>query len=502
MNDGDATRKLETALSMTETLFPNAVHVLAAMDVRLDDRVETAAVTPSGRILVAPAFLDALTVQQVVFVIAHELYHVLYGVFDRFDSDTPPDRRWLVNVAHDFIINDMLEKKFAEAEFYSAGGGNPLSEDPCASQSQYIPREGLFWANYASSYRRIVGRKQPPLEAFTLESLVLELERIRSELPTGNPLSRMMSAKRQERSWGARLGDVWSQLDGLGGDGSDNAESESPPQAADGTSDEEGDRDFSNILNRRPELLSEQEESELFPNESELERLSKRERIREAKELSSTREAACRALDATRGMSPGDGDAVVHALSGTWDVPWERALQKWLDDTEPPVRSWAKASRRVGDRTDVVLPGRTNDSRILNVVVDTSGSMVADLPAAFGMIQSFGKGSGIRAVRIVQCDTEVTGDDLVDIDDLASFEVKGFGGSDMSPGLLHLADDPTVEAAVVLTDGYIDYPQMEDVPFEVLWCIIGGDGTVPSFFDPGYGSVVGIPLEPIQSYRR
>ena len=502
MNDGTAARKLEIALSMAETLFPNAVHVLAAMDVRLDDRVETAAVTPSGRMLVSPAFLDALTVQQAVFIVAHELYHVLYGVFDRFDSDTPPDRRWLVNVAHDFIINDMLERKFAEAEFSCAGGDGSFAGDNHAPQSKFIPRQGLFWADYAKSYKRIVGCGQPPLETFTLESLVLELERIRSELPVGNPLSRMVSEKRQERPWGTRLGDVWDQLGGGGDEGSGSTEGEPPPQADDGTPGKEGDRDFSKILNRRPELLSEREESELFPDESELERHSKRERIREAKQLSTTREAARRGLDTMRGMLPGDGNDVVHALEGTWDVPWERALQKWLDDTEPPVRSWAKASRRVGDRTDVVLPGRANDSRILNIVVDTSGSMVDDLPAVFGMIQSFGKGSGVRAVRIVQCDTEVTGDELVDIDDLASFEVKGYGGSDMSPGLLRLADDPTVEAAVVLTDGYIDYPRKENVPFEVLWCIISRDGSVPSCFDPGYGSVVGVPHEPIQSFRR
>ena len=48
MNDASAVVKLESALSMVETLFPNAVHILAAMDVRLDDRVATAAVSASG----------------------------------------------------------------------------------------------------------------------------------------------------------------------------------------------------------------------------------------------------------------------------------------------------------------------------------------------------------------------------------------------------------------------------------------------------------------------
>ena len=53
MSDDPAAAKLETALSMVEASFPNAVSVLAAMDVLLDDRVETACVTPSGRMLVS-----------------------------------------------------------------------------------------------------------------------------------------------------------------------------------------------------------------------------------------------------------------------------------------------------------------------------------------------------------------------------------------------------------------------------------------------------------------
>jgi len=503
LNDSPAAFKLEAALAMVETLFPNAVHVLAAMDVRLDDRVGTAAVTHSGRMLVAPAFIDALTVQQVVFIVAHELYHVLYGVFDRFDSDTPPCRRWLVNVAHDFIINDMLEKKFAEAEFSSARNSTSIARNPRRSKSVYIPREGLFWADYAGSYERIVGKAQPPIETFTLESLVLELERIRGELPTGNSLARMVSAKQTEHPLGTVLGDLLGQLEEVKDkDMGTEAGRTEVTKTDDGTADDARSRDFSDILGDLPELLTEREEAELFPKETAIERHSRSMRIRDAKELSSARDALRKVQDVAHGISPGDGNAVVQALEGVWVTPWERALQKWLDDTEPPVRSWAKASRRAGDRTDVVMPGRSDESRILNIVVDTSGSMEEDLPAVFGMIQSFGKASGVRAVRIIQCDADVTGDDLVDIDDLVSFEVKGFGGSDMSPGLLRLAADPTVEAAMVITDGYIEYPPEEQVPFEILWCVISYDDTVPTCFEPGYGSIVSVPVKPIQSYGR
>jgi predicted metal-dependent peptidase len=502
LNDSSAVPKLESALSMVETLFPNAVHILAAMDVRLDDRVSTAAVTASGRMLVSPAFLDALTVHQVVFIVAHELYHILYGAFDRFDSETPPYRRWLVNVAHDFLINDMLEKKFAEAEFSGARSGTHLTETPRRSKSAYIPREGLFWTDFAASYKRIVGKDQPSLETFTLESLVLELEQIRNELPAGNSLDRMLSAKRSGRVWNTPIGDLLGRLEKKDADKDANTDGTEVPKSDGSVADAGRGHDFSNLLGDHPELLTEREEAELFPEETAIERHSRKVRIKDAKELSSARDVLHKALDVEHGVSPGDGNAVVHALEGVWATPWECALQKWLDDTEPPVRSWAKASRRAGNRTDVVMPGRSNESRILNIVVDTSGSMVDELPAVFGMIQSFGKTSGVRAVRIVQCDAGVTGDDLVDIDDLKSFEVKGFGGSDMSPGLLHLAEDPTVEAAMVITDGDIEYPPKDSVPFEVLWSIIYYDDEELAGFNPGYGRVVGIPVGPIQCYGR
>ena len=120
------------------------------------------------------------------------------------------------------------------------------------------------------------------------------------------------------------------------------------------------------------------------------------------------------------------------------------------------------------------------------------------LPAVFGMIQSFGKASGVHAARIVQCDTRVSKDELVDIDDLADYRVEGFGGSDMSPGLWRLAEDPTVGAAIVLTDGGIDFPPKETVPFDVLWCMFSPGGDT-SWFNPGYGDVIGVPIEQFET---
>ena len=344
MNDDDATYKLKTALALVETLFPNAVQPLAVIDIRLDSRVESAAVTASGRMLVSPAFLATLTLHQTVFVIAHELYHVIYGAFDRFDSDMTIHRRWLVNVAHDFIVNDMLEKKFRD-ECFSARSSTSFGKGARPSYSEYIPAQGLFWKDYAQSYKRIVGKEQPPLESFSLESLVLELEYLRDELPSGNPLNRMKSRETPDRSWDTGLGGLLDQaMKGMDG-GADGQKAEEPaaPEATEGDAEQ---RDLSDILNGLPELLTELEESELFPDETAVERAMRRSRITEASELASTRNIMSSDLAAHGGSgTSGNGNQIVKALEGNWNPPWERALQKWFDDIVQTTRSWTTGAR-------------------------------------------------------------------------------------------------------------------------------------------------------------
>ncbi len=63
--------------------------------------------------------------------------------------------------------------------------------------------------------------------------------------------------------------------------------------------------------------------------------------------------------------------------------------------------------------------------------------------------------------------------------------MSGYGGSDMTPALLALAQDPRVTAAVVITDGDITYPR-EPMPYAVLWVLPRAQ---PSF-DPPYGRVI------------
>jgi predicted metal-dependent peptidase len=161
-------------------------------------------------------------------------------------------------------------------------------------------------------------------------------------------------------------------------------------------------------------------------------------------------------------------------------------LQRWLDSVAPGPRTFYRPSRRGADRTDLVLPGRKREGWILNIVLDTSGSMADVIPRALGAIADFGEAVGVDQLRLVQCDTAVTSDRFLMPGEVGRHQITGYGGSDMSPAMRHLADDPRVEAVVVLTDGDIEYPR-EPMPYDVLW-VLSADGE-PSF-EPPYGAVI------------
>jgi predicted metal-dependent peptidase len=187
-----------------------------------------------------------------------------------------------------------------------------------------------------------------------------------------------------------------------------------------------------------------------------------------------------------RGTDAGSNNQLVTALRGLYRTPWEAALQRWLESAAPGPRTFVRPSRRGADRTDVVLPGRRREGWILNVVLDTSGSMTVELPRALGAIADFCSAAAVDQIRLVQCDTAVTSDRFLTPDELARHQITGGGGSDLSPALRYLADDSNVEAVVVLTDGEITYPP-EAMHYNVLWVL---PAAASPRFQPPYGAVI------------
>jgi predicted metal-dependent peptidase len=231
------------------------------------------------------------------------------------------------------------------------------------------------------------------------------------------------------------------------------------------------------------DVLDARRERELFPDAS----ADQAERARAIRDLATRGMALAKAVSAMRGRGADTGSSQqkVRAMRGICRTPWQVALRISLEGVAPGERTFTRASRRGSDRTDVVMPGRKRHSWMLNVVLDTSASMSDEIPFALGAIADFCDLAGVDEIRVVQCDTVVTSDEVLSPSELAEYQVSGYGGSDLTPALLTLAEDPRVTAAIVITDGEISFPS-EPVPYAVLWVLPRSQAA----FQPSYGRVI------------
>ena len=234
------------------------------------------------------------------------------------------------------------------------------------------------------------------------------------------------------------------------------------------------------------DVLADQKEREMFPADAE-DQARQKAAIDEITARGLSLAAAMKALKG-RGIGNGAMNATITALRGQLRPTWQSALQKWIESSLPGERTFTRLSRRGAERSEIVLPGRKRESWMLNVVLDTSGSMTDEIPLALGAIADFCDAAGVDQIRIIQCDTAVTSDETVSPEQLATFSVSGFGGSDLSPAMLALAEEPQVIAAVIVTDGEIAFPS-DPMPYGVLWILPVRNAVS---FNPPYGRVIGM----------
>lgn len=432
MHSDAAMQKVQQALPLVFANLPYLAGLGYAVEYRADDRVNVAAVTESGRILVNSEVFRDLPLADAAYVLAHELLHL---ALDTFGRSAGADAE-LSNYAHDYVINDLLSK---ELEMRPPLGGLHW---PGASEHSF--EQVVRWMQTNESPRI----RYAPSGSWNL-----------GQVPVDHPLG---------------LGLLGVALHNAG-------------ITADVASEKPVARPAKDPRIPSGDMIPLVLERELFG-----EPLPEIERRRELIRLTAAESAALQAL-AKRlsdkvthhpGQARGEWEHGVAALEGYYHTPWELALQRWADSIAPQARSYSRPSRRGAASSDCIRPGRIRAGWTLHIVLDTSGSMISEWPDMLGAITSFCRNAGVDQVHILQCDTEVSLDEFVDVDALTDYRIQGLGGSDMSPAMLRLADDSEVTAAVVLTDGYIDYPP-EPPPYRVLWVV-----PKPYKFQPPYGEVL------------
>ena len=116
--------KLDRAKVALVTSQPFFASILLRRGLIEDKTIPTAGVDARGNIYYNPAFIEKLEVQQIVFLLAHEVGHVIGQHASRRGARDP--KKW--NVAGDAWINDML-KAAGVGEFIEGGVDMPGSKD-------------------------------------------------------------------------------------------------------------------------------------------------------------------------------------------------------------------------------------------------------------------------------------------------------------------------------------------------------------------------------------
>ena len=454
-------QKIEMAQKNVISWFPHVTGIAAAVDLRFDERVPTAAITPTGKVLISPKFAAELDQPGLTFTLAHEYYHALYRSAERIQQ-TSPDRHRLANIAHDCLINEMLRK------VYAAHG-----------EQELIPEGTPFWEHFKEQYQPWMDRKWKPVMEYSFEELVLELDYLdknsnkKTKGKSPQPDFPEILTPEQERQL---FPDMSRETQ------------ESLEKSFNEKIDEIEKKFFPDTKKQKPS--SHQQETVEKPKKAKTGKPGK-----ESNEpLNNMQKESFRTQmrQMLMGMAGSNVSAMqIKASESKYPLELEEALQSMEDEYAFRKRTYYRMNRRDDGKSGFILKGSQKENDItLNIIVDTSGSMYfGDLfSKLFGIIESLCLSKNIENARILQCDTGVTSDETIAMSELHNYQIKGGGGSDMSPAMLKLAKDPSVKSVIILTDGYISYPDASQIPYNVWWGLTSAYGNYDDLlFKAPYG---------------
>lgn len=196
-----------------------------------------------------------------------------------------------------------------------------------------------------------------------------------------------------------------------------------------------------------------------------------------------------------QGSVPGWMVEVIADLLDAPAVPWRQVLRSLVARTLQDVErgrtrpTYAKPWRRAGslDTGGIIMPGWDTPTARVGIVLDTSGSMgTAELRSSLTEIMGV-----LRIIRhAVVAVTDVEVHQLADVRRWEQIELTGRGGTDLRVGMTALAEQH-VDAMIIVTDGYTSWPD-EAPPVPVIVVLVGED-PAPA---PPWAKAVTVPPEP------
>ena len=449
------------ALRSAGLLLPHLGGLVRIVEVVGTPLVPTAGVFLSGRIVVNPRWFLGLALPERIFVMAHEALHLALRTHERCVGT---DAR-LFNVAHDYIINDMLCTELGcpvPADGLDMPGAAERSAEQIVEELKAAAGEGAAMPSQAWSGIQLAPAG-PGTGVGTLGEALAKAgsEQTLREMQAGRIRHRRKNSK--PRTLADLVADTMNRR------AIEQAKGAPEPDMLD--------------------VLLDQIERQWFPPASTADAEARRAAVERAIDKALAL-GAWRDKITANGMKVPDETAPVagsifNAERLRAHPPWEPSMQRWLEDVAPGERTFSRPSRRQGERTDLVMPGRRREGWTLNLMLDTSGSMWSELGKLLGIIKGFCEAVGIGQVRILQCGERLETDELVEVGKLDAYRILGGYGGDLGSGFDRLTADPEVTSVIVVTDGMILFPATP-MPYDVLWAQVGSYGG----FKPPYGRVI------------
>jgi len=140
-------------------------------------------------------------------------------------------------------------------------------------------------------------------------------------------------------------------------------------------------------------------------------------------------------------------------------VRWQDLLRDYMTRANKDDESWGRRNRRF---SGVYLPARYSERMgEITLVVDTSGSIgPEELNQVAAEIQAIADQIRPEGIRVVWADAKVAGEQMFEQGEELKLVPQGGGGTDMRVPLEHIVQyNP--EIAVLLTDGYTPWPDVE-----------------------------------------
>jgi predicted metal-dependent peptidase len=152
-------------------------------------------------------------------------------------------------------------------------------------------------------------------------------------------------------------------------------------------------------------------------------------------------------------------------------VDWKSILRRFVQQSATADYSWRMPNRRY-IAAGLYLPDLRSESLpSIVVVVDSSASTRAVLPAFKAELQSIVEECQPESTIVVMADAKVQRVDEFQRGEAVQFNVEGFGGTDFRPAFEHVDQKQLNPACLIyLTDADGVYPD-EPSPYSTLWAI-------------------------------